>query len=45
MLVYNVHMIFSDTAYVTSGCTYTMQVTLKINGVSYTVADITKVCP
>lgn len=41
----NGYMIFSDTAYVTSGCTYTMQVTLKINGVSYTVADITKVCP
>ena len=41
----NGYMIFSDTAYVTSGCTYTMQVTLKINGVPYTVADITKVCP
>ncbi len=41
----NGYMIFSDTAYVTSGCTYTMQVTLKINGVSYAVADITKVCP
>jgi|GEM_PF-1726504 len=38
-------MNFSDTAGVVSGYTYTMQVTLKINGVSYSVADITKTCP
>lgn len=38
-------MNFSDTASVVSGYTYTMQVTLKINNVSYPVADITKTCP
>jgi len=38
-------MNFSDTAYVVSGYTYTMQVTLKINGVTYPVADIVKTCP
>jgi hypothetical protein len=38
-------MNFSDTAGVVSGYTYTMQVTLKINGVSYPVGDITKTCP
>lgn len=38
-------MNFSDTAGVVSGYTYTMQVTLKINNVSYPVGDITKTCP
>lgn len=38
-------MNFSDTAGVVSGNTYTMQVTLKINGVSHNVADIVKTCP
>ncbi|MBO7339565.1 MAG: hypothetical protein J6U66_05805 [Lachnospiraceae bacterium] len=38
-------MNFSDTAPVSHGETYTMQVTLEINGVSYSVADITKTCP
>lgn len=37
-------MDFSDTATVSHGQTYTMQVTLSINGISYTVADITKTC-
>ena len=36
---------FSDTASVTHGETYTLQVTLEINNVSYTIADITKTCP
>ncbi|MBR3469627.1 MAG: hypothetical protein IKH28_08040 [Lachnospiraceae bacterium] len=44
-LTANGYMDFSDTAYVSHGSTYTMQVTLKINGVSYSVADITKICP
>ncbi|MCR5500277.1 MAG: hypothetical protein K6F31_07775 [Acetatifactor sp.] len=38
-------MNFSDTAEVISGNTYTMQVTLKINGVSHNVTDIVKTCP
>lgn len=38
-------MNFSDTANVVSGYTYTMQVTLKINGVTYPVTDIVKTCP
>ncbi len=38
-------MNFSDTAGVVSGNTYTMQVTLKINGVTYPVTDIVKTCP
>lgn len=36
---------FSDTASVAHGETYTLQVTLEINNVSYTIADITKTCP
>jgi hypothetical protein len=36
---------FSDTATVVHGESYTMQVTLSVNGVPYTVADITKTCP
>ena len=36
---------FSDTAIVTSGCTYTLSVTLEINGVPVSVNDITKICP
>lgn len=39
------YMDFSDTATVVSEYTYTMKVTLKVNGVSYNVADITKTCP
>lgn len=35
---------FSDTATVTHGNTYTMVTTLKINGVSQNVADISKTC-
>ena len=38
-------MDFSDTANVSHGQTYTMHVTLSINGISYTVTDITKTCP
>lgn len=38
-------MNFSDTATVVHGETYTMQITLEINNVSYTIADITKTCP
>ena len=41
----NGYMFFSDTASVVSGYTYTMKITLKINGVSYDIADITKTCP
>ena len=44
-LTANGYMNFSDTANVEHGKTYTMQVSLKINGVSYSVADITKTCP
>ena len=36
---------FSDTASVLHGETYTMQVTLTINGSPYPVADVTKTCP
>jgi len=36
---------FSDTASVVHGYTYTLHVTLSINGVTYNVADITKTCP
>ena len=35
---------FSDTASVSHGETYTMQVALTINGSPYPVADITKTC-
>ena len=38
-------MNFSDNATVVHGYTYTLQITLKINGVSYSVPDITKTCP
>ncbi len=38
-------MLFSDSATVVHGQTYTMHVTLSINGISYIVADITKTCP
>ncbi|MBQ3905515.1 MAG: hypothetical protein II743_02005 [Lachnospiraceae bacterium] len=38
-------MDFSDTANVSHWQTYTMHVTLSINGISYTVSDITKTCP
>ena len=37
-------MDFSDTATVSHGQTYTMQVTLSINSIPYTIADITKTC-
>lgn len=36
---------FSDTAGVSHGETYTLQVTLTINGSPYPVADVTRVCP
>ena len=36
---------FSDTAGVSHGETYTLQVTLTINGLPYPVADVTRVCP
>ena len=36
---------FSDVAGVVHGYTYTMQVTLTINGVPYMVSDVTKTCP
>ena len=35
------YLSFSDTASVSKGNTYTMKTTVKINGVSYSVADIT----
>lgn len=38
-------MDFSDTATVSHGQTYTMQVTLSVNGIPYTIADIVKTCP
>ena len=38
-------LIFSDNANVSHGVTYTMHVTVSINGVSYPVSDITKTCP
>ncbi|MBR4607958.1 MAG: hypothetical protein IKO41_17260 [Lachnospiraceae bacterium] len=41
----NGYMFFSDTVTVAHGETYTMQVTLEINGVSYPIADIAKTCP
>ncbi|MCR5500390.1 MAG: hypothetical protein K6F31_08355 [Acetatifactor sp.] len=44
-LTANGYMDFSDTAPVSHGVTYTMQVTVSINGVPYSVADITKTCP
>lgn len=44
-LTANGYLLFSDTANVTHGETYTLQITLKVNGVSYTVADTTKTCP
>ncbi|MBR3508418.1 MAG: hypothetical protein IKO03_06605 [Lachnospiraceae bacterium] len=43
-LTANGYMNFSDTANVVYGETYTMYVTLEINGVSYPVANITKTC-
>ena len=39
------YMDFSDTASVAHGYTYTLHVTLSINGVTHNVADITKTCP
>ena len=36
---------FSDTVGVSHGETYTLQVTLTINGSPYPVADVTRVCP
>ncbi len=44
-LTANGYLNFSDSANVTHGETYTLQITLKINGVAYTVADTTKTCP
>ncbi|MCR5459763.1 MAG: hypothetical protein K6F51_07700 [Acetatifactor sp.] len=41
----NGYVTFSDTATVSHGVTYTMHVTVSINGVSYPVSDITKTCP
>ncbi|MBR6150947.1 MAG: hypothetical protein IKQ25_06665 [Lachnospiraceae bacterium] len=38
------YMNFSDTAYVSHGLTYTMQITVEINGISYSIADIVKTC-
>ncbi len=38
-------MIFSDTANVSHGQSYTLQVTLSINGASYPVSSVTKTCP
>ena len=35
---------FSEDAEVKSGKTYTMHTTCKINGVSYTIADVVKKC-
>ena len=43
-LTANGYLNFSDTANVSHGETYTLQVTLEINGVSYPVSDITKTC-
>ena len=40
----NGYLSFSDTASVSKGNTYTMKTTVKINGVSYYVADIVKTC-
>ena len=40
----NGYLSFSDTVNVSKGDTYTMKTTVKINGVSYSVADITKTC-
>ena len=40
----NGYLIFSDTASVVQGETYTMQISLEINGISYSIADITKTC-
>ncbi len=44
-LTANGYMNFSDTATVSHGLSYTMHVTLKVNGQSYNVSDITKICP
>lgn len=38
------YMNFSDTANVLHGSTYTLHVTVEINGISYNVTDITKTC-
>ncbi len=41
-LTANGYMSFSDTANVVYGETYTMQITVAVNGVVYNLADITK---
>ena len=40
----NGYLYFSDTANVSKGNIYTMKTTIKINGVSYSVADVTNAC-
>ena len=44
-LTANGYLIFSDSATVSHGQSYTMHVTLKVNGQSYNISDITKTCP
>lgn len=41
-LTANGYMNFSDTANVTYGETYTMQITVAVNGVVYNLPDVTK---